>query len=159
MFRRFLAAMLMVGLTACASIPNPIDLQTRDSIFVKTVSVAWSVQSKKPPTDAQKANDDDIQKKLRLAVEAKFKDFPSGSEPVEFNINIKKFSGTLVEADVVVHRISDGKVLGIYENVTGIHVSNGGLLGAVIEAAMKVDYNALISSNFATVLRARFQNA
>jgi hypothetical protein len=50
-------------------------------------------------------------------------------------------------------------VLGVLKGVTGRHTSNGGLLGALIETAMKPDYAGILANAFAADLRGRFDRS
>ena len=63
----------------------------------------------------------------------------------------------MVEADVTVIRISDGKELGVYTGVTGFQSpSGGGLLQFALQALMKPDVVGMVSNAFAANLRMRF---
>lgn len=169
MIRAVLAAAAMLALAACASVPNALDAQTRQSIFVKDAGVTWSVAdakvADKPEYQAGKA---ELLAKLEPAVEQAFKASPAGAEPVRFDINVKQYSrvgaamgnliggSNMVVADVAVVRESDGRTLGTYKDVAGVFASNGGIIGAVVQAATKPDIEGIMANSFAQNLRARF---
>ena len=160
---KILAAVLAaMSLAACATVPNPLDAQARQTMFVKDVSVAWSFedakQSVKPEYVAYK---EDTEKRLKAAVATSFATSPAGSEGVAFKINVKSFScattGCSVQTDVAVVRLADGKELGVYKDVMGVQMaSGGGLLGVLIQAMVKPDVVGIMSNNYALVLHARF---
>lgn len=97
-----------------------------------------------------------------------FQASPSGSEPVDFVIDVKNYSrvgaamgniiggSNAVIADVTVRRVSDGKVLGVYKNMVGMYASNAGLIGALAQSMMKPDIVGIMANTFAANLRARF---
>jgi hypothetical protein len=160
--RILVAVLAMTTLAACASLPNPLDAPTRQALFVKDVSVAWSFddakQGAKPDYVAYK---EDTQKRLKSAVATAFATSPAGAEGVAFKIDVKEFScattGCQVKTDVAVVRMSDGKELGVYKDVMGIQAaSGGGLLGVLIQAMVKPDVVGIMSNNYALVLHARF---
>jgi len=169
MLRKLAAVAALLVLAACATVPpNPLTATSRQAMYVKDVQTAWNLEAKgnpKPKTDEEKAkleeNNGKLDARLKAAVTDAFATSPAGSEPVTFKINIKQanpgFLGS-VTADVSVIRISDGAELGVYKGVMGADTSgaNGGLLGIAIAAAMKPDSIGIMSNNFATALRARF---
>jgi hypothetical protein len=63
-----------------------------------------------------------------------------------------------VLADVSVVRESDGKVLGVYRDVMGMHAANGGVIGLIAQAAMKPDIEGIMANSFAQNLRVRFDS-
>ena len=157
--RIILVALAAASLAACASVgPNPLSPDARDAMFVRNVDVTWSVAEAKRDEKRMSSKDyADVQPRLAAAVSAAFKSSPSGSQGVDFKIEVTKyFPGSLLEADVTVVRASDGQVLGVYKKVEGLHAESGGLVGALIEAALKTDYLGIIDNNFAQTLKARF---
>ena len=162
MFRTVAAVAAMLLLAACASLPNPLDAPTRQSLFVKDVSVAWSFDDAKAAAKPEYvAYKEDTQKRLKAAVATAFATSPAGADGVAFKINVKDFScattGCQVKTDVAVVRVSDGKELGVYKDVMGIQAaSGGGLLGVLIQAMVKPDVVGIMSNNYALVLHARF---
>lgn len=162
MFKTVAAAAAMLLLAACASLPNPLDAPTRQSLFVKDVSVACSFDDAKVAAKPEYvAYKEDTQKRLKTAVATAFATSPAGAEGVAFKINVKDFScattGCQVKTDVAVVRISDGKELGVYKDVMGVQAaSGGGLLGVLIQAMVKPDVVGIMSNNYALVLHARF---
>jgi hypothetical protein len=98
------------------------------------------------------------------SVTAAFATSPAGGEAVRFKIDVKTFSlsvtGGQVSADVTVIRLSDGKELGVYTDVTGFQSpSGGGLLGVALQAMMKPDVVGMVSNSFAANMRMRFDAA
>jgi hypothetical protein len=171
MFRAAVSALALLALTACASVPNALDAQTRQSVFVKEVGVGWSFDDAKVADKPEYVEGKtDLQARLKTAVEQTFKASPAGGEAVRFDINVDRYSrvgaamgnivggSNSVVADVTVVRLSDNKTLGVYNDVTGVYASNGGLLGAVVQAAMKPDIVGIMANNFAQNLRARFDS-
>jgi hypothetical protein len=162
MYRLALVLAAVAALAGCATGPNPLTADQRGGVFVKDVSVSLSPDEatreagKKRYDESTKA----IEDRLQTVVAAAFKNSPSGAQAVTLKIAITRYyPDTMVKADVSVVRVSDGQVLGVYPNVTGIHAESGGLLGAVIEAAMKVDYVGIVANSFAATLQARFNGA
>jgi hypothetical protein len=162
MFKFLLAAILAVAAPACAyAKPNPLASEVRQTLFVKNVELVWSVDDAKQAEDPDYvAYRKDIEGRLKDVVAASFLNSPAGAEPVTFKITVNKFNcastGGYVRADVAVVRTSDGAELGVYQKVAGQQFSNGGLLGAIVQSAMKPDVVGIMSTNFAAVLRARF---
>lgn len=170
MFRAVIAACAALTLAACASVaPNALDANTRQAMFVKDVAVGWSFDdAKNAAKDDYVAGKADLQGRLRTAVAAAFKASPAGSDAVRFDIDVKRYSrvgaamgnivggSNMVIADVKVVRIADGKELGVYKDVTGVFASNGGVLGAIVQAATKPDVVGIMANNFAQNLRTRF---
>lgn len=171
MIKKLFAALSLAALTACATTPpNPIQPAQRASVFVEDVSLTWSAEdgqrAANPEFVAGKA---DMQKRLEAAVEQEFANSPSGSEPVEFVVDVKTYNrvgaamGNLVggantvAADVTVRRKSDGAVLGTYTGVTGMYASNMGIIGAIAQAASRPDIVGIMSNTFAKNLRARYE--
>src|SRR5690606_12505299 len=158
-------------LAACATVPNPIALETRNSFYVKDADVVWKVEDAdrldKPEYVEGK---EDLVARLKPAVEAAFKTSPSGADAVTFRIEIKEYTrvgaamGNLiggsntVTADVYIVRISDGAEIGVYENVYGMYASNGGIIGAVVQAASKPDIVGIMANSFAQNLRSKFDS-
>lgn len=160
MLRLLIAIAMAAGLAACATTPNPLTATVRGAFFVKDAAVIWAVDDAKlAGKESYEAAKADLQARLKVAVEKEFADSPSGAEAVEFAVKVNKYNGsTFVRADVDVVRKSDGQVLATYKDVVGMHVNNGGLVGALIEAAMKPDYVAIITNGFAANLRMRFES-
>lgn len=169
MFRSILAAFAALTLTACASVPNALDAQTRQSIFVKDAAVGWSFDdAKQADKAAYVEGKTEFLGKLETAVEEAFKASPAGGEPVRFEIDVKRYSrvgaamGNLIggsnmaQADVSVVRETDGKVLGVYKDVVGLHASNGGVIGAIVQGVTKPDIEGIMANSFAQNLRVRF---
>lgn len=170
-FRVVFAALAMAAVSACASVPNPIDAQTRSGVFVEGADLVWNVEDgKRLENPAYVEGKADMQARLEAAVENEFKASPAGSEPVTFKIDVKNYSrvGTamgnliggsnMVTADVTVIRKSDGKELGKYEDVVGMFASNGGLIGLAVQAATKPDVVGVMADSFAANLRTRFES-
>jgi hypothetical protein len=170
MFRAVLAALAALTLAACASVaPNALDANTRQAMFVKDVAVAWSFDDgKNAAKDTYVAGKTDLEARLQSAVETAFQTSPAGSDAVRFDIDVKRYNrvgaamgnivggSNMVVADVKVVRIADGKQLGVYKDVSGIFASNGGVLGAIVQAATKPDVVGIMANNFAQNLRTRF---
>lgn len=157
-----LAAVSMLALAACATTgPNPLGADARDDMYVRNVEVTWAPELTQRDAKRMSQKDfADAQPRLSAAVAAAFKNSPSGSKGIDLKIEvIKYYPGTLLDADVSVVRASDGQVIGVYKHVEGIHAESGGLLGAVIEAALKTDYLGIIDNGFAQTLKARFNGA
>jgi hypothetical protein len=169
MFRVFAAALAALTLAACASVPNALDAPTRQAIFVKDVGVAWSFDDAKTADKPDYvAGKTDLEARLRNAVAGAFQTTPAGSDAVRFDVNVKRYSrvgaamgnliggSNMVVADVTVVRIADNKTLGVYKNVTGVFASNGGIIGALVQAATKPDVVGIMANNFAQNLHNRF---
>lgn len=172
MLRRFMVAVAALSLSACVSVgPNPLDTATREGVFVQDTGVVWSVEEN---ADRQAnveyvAGKDDLTKRLESAVEAEFATSPAGSQAVKFEIDVKQYSrvgalmgnmiggSNMVTADVRVIRISDGVVLGTYEDVWGMMASNGGIIGAMVQGISKPDVVGIMANNFTANLRARYE--
>jgi hypothetical protein len=162
MVRLLLVAVAAATLAACASTPpNPLSVDSRGGVFVRDVAVGLTAdEAKREAKPGNETAKKDMQVRLQAAVTAAFKNSPSGAQPVTLRIEITQYYiNSMVTADVSVVRASDGQVLGVYKGVTGMHAQGGGLLGAVIEAAMKTDYVGIIANDFANTLRARFNGA
>lgn len=167
MFRKTLAALALTALTACASTPNPIAAPARQAMFVKDVALAWNAPEPAEAKPEYLAGKQELQERLEKAVEEAFRLSPAGSEPVVFQIDIKRYSrvgaamgnliggSNMVVADVKVVR-PDGQVAGVYQDVTGVFASNGGIIGAVVQAASKPEIEGIMANSFAQNLRARF---
>jgi hypothetical protein len=170
MLRATAVALAALSLAACASVPNALDAQTRQSMFVKDATIAWAAPEPKEAKPEFVAARDEFKAKLETAVEQAFVGSPAGSQPVRFDISIKRYSrvgaamGNLiggsnaVMADVSVVRESDGKVLGVYKDVMGMHAANGGVIGLIAQAAMKPDIEGIMANSFAQNLRTRFDS-
>lgn len=168
MYRATAIALAGLSLAACASVPNPLDSQTRQSMFVKDATISWAAPGPKEEKPEYVAGRDELKTKLEAAVEQAFAGSPAGSEAVRFEINVERYSrvgmamGNLiggantVQADVSVVRERDGKVLGVYNDVVGMQASNGGVIGLVAQAAMKPDVEGIMANSFAQNLHTRF---
>lgn len=168
MLRATTIALAALSLAACASVPNPLDRPTRQSMFVKDATIAWTAPEPKEVKPEYVAGRDELKAKLETAVEQAFAGSPAGSQGVRLDINIERYSrvgmamGNLiggansVQADVSVVRESDGKVLGVYTDVVGFQASNGGIVGLIAQAAMKPDIEGIMANSFAQNLRTRF---
>lgn len=160
---KFIAAIaLAMAVPACAfAKPNPLPAEVRQTLFVKDVEIIWSVDDAK---DAEKpeyvAYREDCQKRLKTTVASAFLNSPAGSEPVAFKINVNRFdcasTGCTVRANVAVVRESDNTELGVYQKVMGMQIASGGLLGVLVQAAVKPDVVGIATTNFAAILGARF---
>ena len=161
MIRILLVVFAAATLAGCATTPNPLSADLRGGMFIQNVDVGWSAQETARKTnDKNEANKHDMQARLQSTVATAFKDSPSGAQAVTFKIEITRYyPGSTIKADVSVVRPSDGQVLGVYKDVTGMHAQSGGLLGAIVEVAMKLDYVGILSNSFAANLRARFNGA
>jgi hypothetical protein len=168
MLRTAAVALAALSLAACASVPNALDVQTRHSLFVKDATIAWTAPLKADPKPEYVAARDEFKAKLEAAVEQAFVGSPAGSQPVRFDIQVKTYNrvgaamGNLIGgsnaviADVSVVRESDGRVLGVYKDVLGMHGANGGIIGLAVQAATKPDIEGIMANNFAQNLRTRF---
>ena len=169
MFRAAIAAFAALTLAACASVPNALDANTRQSLFVKDVAVAWTADDAKNAAKPEYvAGKTDLQARLQSAVEDTFRQSPAGSQAVRFDVDVTRYNrvgavmgnvvggANMVVADVKVVRLSDGKELGVYKNVAGVYASNGGILGAIVQAATKPDIVGLMANSFAQNLQKRF---
>jgi hypothetical protein len=169
-----LAAAMLCGLTlsACASAPNPLDLQTRNGFYVKDAPIDWTVDDAKKTADAEYAKGKkEVADRVQATVVSEFKNSPSGSQPVHFRIKVKTYNrvglmmGNLIGgtndiwADVDVVRDSDGKVMGTYASVHGMYSSNGGVLGAIAQAATHPDIPQIMAASFAKDLRKKFEGS
>jgi hypothetical protein len=164
------AAMLCaLALAACATGPNPLDAQTRNSFYVKDASIDWALNDAKKDSDADYVQGKkDMAEHLERTVEREFKTSPSGSDAAHFRIKVTAYSraGTLagniiglsnaMQADVDVVRDSDGKVLGTYKNVHGLYTAGGGVLGAMVQSVTKPDVAQLLAADFTKDLRKKF---
>jgi len=169
MLRAAAISLAALSLAACASVPNALDASTRQSVFVKDATIAWNTPApKSEPNPEFVAGQEELKTKLEAAVEQAFQGSPAGSQPVRFDISVKRYSrvgaamGNLIGgsnavlADVSVVRETDGKVLGVYNDVMGMHASNGGVIGAIAQAVTKPDIEGIMANSFAQNLRARF---
>jgi uncharacterized lipoprotein YmbA len=155
------AAALALTLAACASAPNPLDLQSRQALFVKDVATGWTYDdSKKADDEHYQAYKKDALPRLTAAVTQAFATSPAGSTAVTFKIDVKTFDasrlGARIIGDVHVVRNADGKEVGLYKDVVGFQTSNGGLLGLALQAVVKPDVVGIAANSFAQNLRARF---
>lgn len=167
----------LLGLTACASTPNPLSADTRDQFFVQNTKVTWALPEEEQAIEVKKdANDEGqraegrklLEEKLNVIVAEEFKNSPSGQTPIDFNVAIKRYDrvgaavGNIIGgndqmvADVVVTDNSSGQEIAVYEDIVGIRVSSYGVLGAVIQATTKPDIEGIMASSFAKNLRKRF---
>jgi hypothetical protein len=163
MLKRIFAALALASLTACASIPpNPLSAEQRSGVFVEGVSTNWSVEDgKRDQSPDYVAGKDDMQQRLTAAVQQAFANSPSGSEAVEFVVDVKNYNrvGTaqtlligganMVVADVAVRRKSDGQIIGSYAGVMGLHTPPAGPLGVAVSAVTKPDPVGIMANNFA----------
>jgi len=169
MLRLIAAACAALTLAACATGPNPIAPETRQAVFVEDAGVVWSVEDTQRLVNADYVQGkQDLVTRLESAVEAAFATSPAGAQAVRFEIDIKQYSrvgavvgnmlggSNIVTADVRVIRISDGEVLGVYEDMWGMMASNGGIIGAVVQGISKPDVVGIMTNNFAANLRARY---
>ena len=162
---------IVVALSACSTVPNPIALEVRDTVYVENVDIKWMYGDGKNAGDYEYEKDKkDLIERLHSAVKTTFATSPSGPEAVDFKIHVRKYSrvnafvgnvlggSNHVSATVTVVRKKDGQELGKYEKVSGIHSSGGGILGAVIQAAMDPDIVGIMANSFASNLRKRFDS-
>jgi hypothetical protein len=159
-----------MALAACATGPNPLDVQTRNSFYVKDASVDWALSDAKKDGDADYVKGKkDMAAHLLAAVEREFKTSPSGSQAAHFRIKVTSYvrAGTLagnligiandMSADVDVVRDSDGKVIGTYQKVHGFYSASGGVLGAMVQSVTKPDVAQLLAVSFTKDLRKKFE--
>ena len=171
MLKKFAAVAAMLSLAACGMPPNALKPAQRNAIFVKDATIGWSIDDAKKTANAEYvAAKDEFAQKLEAAVEQEFRSSPSGAEPVVFKVNVKNYSrvgaamgnliggSNMVIADVTVARESDGQVLGVYEDVMGMHASNGGVIGLVAQAVTKPDIEQIMANSFAATMRKRFES-
>lgn len=170
--RFLIVALAAASLSACVSAPpNALKTDVRDKIFVKEVTETWAaVDGKRAENADYLTGKADLEARIKTAVENEFKASPSGSDAARFEITVKSYSrvnaamgnmiggANMVVADVRVVRISDGAELGVYTDVSGIHASNAGLIGAIAQAATKPDIVGIMTNTFAANLRARFDS-
>ncbi|WP_349322905.1 hypothetical protein [Asticcacaulis sp. MM231] len=128
------------------------------------------MSSKKAADAAYDMGKADLQARLKSAVEAQFKTSPSGSDAVVFEIDVKGYSrvgaamgnmiggSNTVVADVHVRRVSDNAEIAVYTGVSGAYTSNGGIIGAIAQSAMKPDIVGVMANTFANNLRTRFDS-
>lgn len=171
-FRFLTVALAAASLAACVSTPpNALKTEVRDRIFIQNVSETWAaIDGKRAENADYLTGKADLQARLKTAVETEFKASPSGSEAARFEITVKTYSrvnaamgnmiggANMVTADVRVVRVSDGAELGVYKDVVGMHASNGGLIGAIAQAAIKPDIVGIMTNSFAVNLRAKFDS-
>lgn len=171
--------LLMLFIAGCASLPpNPVSLQTRDTLFIETVDVVWGIDDNaKKLEEASEASAekyierrDAIIANLKTAVTTEFKDSPSGAEPALLEIEIvhyvrrdalaSNFIGLTNEliGNVTLKRASTGEVLGVYEGVRGYYAPSSGILGAMVEAAARPDIGAILVGSFTKDLRRHFDS-
>ena len=163
MLRFLLIAAFAAALPVCAMAkPNPLSLDLRQTLFIKTVEQTWNLKNppKIPDDPAYVAYRQDFETRIKDVVAEAFSKSPAGSEPAAFKIEVTDFSaattGAFMSANVTVTRLSDGVVLGVYPKVRGFQQSNGGMLGVLVQAMVKPDVIGIMSANFAAVLRAKF---
>lgn len=173
MLKRLFAALALASLAACASTPpNPLTPTQRSGVFVDGVSTAWSAEDgRRVDNPDYLLGKEDLQKRLTAAVEQAFANSPSGSEAVEFVVDVKTYNrvgmamttllggSNMVTADVAVRRKSDGQVIATYTGVSGVHTPPAGVLGLAIQAATRPDAVGIMSNTFARNLRARWDAA
>ncbi|HVZ28959.1 MAG TPA: hypothetical protein VG839_01105 [Asticcacaulis sp.] len=158
-------------LTACASTPNPLALTTRDGFYVKQADVVWKVdESKRTPNAEYDAGKADLQARLKTSVENEFKTSPSGSEAAIFEVDVTSYSrvgaamgniiggSNMVVGDVHVLRASDHSEIAVYKGVYGSYTSNGGIIGAIAQAASKPDIVGIMANTFAADMRKKFDS-
>jgi hypothetical protein len=155
------AAALALTLAACASAPNPLDLQSRQTLFVKAVATSWTYNDAKQAADEHyQAYKKDAEPRLTAAVTQAFATSPAGSSAVTFKIDVKTFEasrlGARIIGDVHVVRNTDGREVALYKDVIGFQTSSGGLLGLAFQAVVKPDVVGIAANSFAQNLRARF---
>ena len=170
MFRHLaIFAGFAIALSACATAPNPIAADLRQAAFVEDVSIEWLVDDADERDDNgdYAAGRDDLITRLESALETEFENSPAGDQAVTFDVRIDQYSrvnaltGNVIGgsnrfvADVYVLD-ADGEVLGVYEDVAGVHASGGGLIGAAIQAASRPDVVGIMVTSFTGELRRRF---
>lgn len=164
--------LMIVALGACTATPNPIAQEVRDGVFVRDATIAWSVDDadENDENGSYAAGKEDLIARLEPAVEAAFRDSPSGSDPIILNIDIHDYNrvnnltGNMLggangfAADVSLVRETDGATIGVYENVVGVRASGGGIIGAMVDAASNPDIVAIMVNSFVANLRRKFDN-
>lgn len=165
-------AMLAVGLSACASTPNVLAKPVRESMFIKTVEVGWSLDDSKvqDASGEYAKGKNDLIARLGPAVQKEFATSPSGSEAATMKIDIKRYSrvgaamGNLIgganafAADVSLMRQGDNVLIGIYPDVRGFHASNGGIIGLIAQSVAAPDIVGIMVASFQAEMRAAFDN-
>lgn len=169
-----------VLLSACASTPNPLSLETRDQFFVQSSTITWALTEKEQEVENKKDATDDgtratgrqeLHEKLSLALDNEFANSPSGPNPIDFDVAIKKYdrAGSISQhvlgtdhnkliADVTVKNAASGAELAVYEDVVGFRSGSFGILGAVVDAASEPDIPGIMAQSFAQQLRKRFDS-
>src|SRR6478736_6183559 len=123
---RLLFVAALISLTAgCATTPNPIASDTRNSIYVKDVNVIWSYADGKELNDPEYvAGKEDMINKLKSAINKDFKNSPSGMNAAALEVEVVGYNrvgaamGNLiggantVSANVVVKKVQDGATIG-----------------------------------------------
>ena len=164
-------------LGACATVDNPLTLETRDQFFLQSSSVTWDLTDKEQEVEEKKDLADDgeraegrkqLEEKLVFAVEDNFGDSPSGPNPMAFNIEIERYDrvgatvgnviggSNLLIADVTVTDVTSGEIVATYNDVRGHYTSNFGVAGALLQAATKPDIPGLMAVSFAKDLKKNF---
>jgi hypothetical protein len=142
--------------------PNPIDLATRNELYVKDVVVDWLVDDDKGSNDpSYAANKAEMIQTLIAAVQEQFRYAPAGPNAVALHIRLKSFHRYEIVGDVSVVRLSDQQELGTYEKIDGYYIGQvmgGGLMGALIGLSSVPDSTPGSANCFAMILRARFND-
>jgi hypothetical protein len=77
MLRATVVALAALSLAACASVPNALDAQTRQAMFVKDATIAWTAPDPKEPKPEFISARDEFKTKLESAVEQAFQGSPA----------------------------------------------------------------------------------
>jgi len=142
--------------------PNPIDLETRDGLYVKEIVVDWQVDDVKKAAEPGYAdNKAEMIRQLTDSVRDQFQYSPAGADAVALHIAVRSFRRYEVVGDVSVVRLADQRALGTYEKIDGYYIGQvygGGLLGAVVGLSSVPDPEPGAANCFAAILRARFND-
>ena len=162
-------ASLAMGLTGCATMPNPIADADRAGMHVAAVNLAWEAEdADRPATQSFELEKRDIEAKIHEDVVQAFAEEPGGPTLVDFKVYVTRYTrvgammgnivggANSVTADVDVVRESDGRVVGTYNAIYGFYASNHGVIGAIAQSISKPDIPEIMAQSFAANLRERF---
>ena len=164
----------LIILSACATVNSTMTAEQSKEYFFQGSNISWDLSEKRVKKDAAKkdkgkraAQKADLIAKLETALENEFKNTPSGSNPMRFEVRITDYYfanvlGTVWGAqsnfvgDVDVIDVSTGETLATVTDLAGNTKSVGGLLGLAVKAATKPDVGGVIASSFAKRLRKKY---
>ena len=164
----------LIFLSACATVNSTMTAEKSKEYFFQDSNISWDLSDKRVKKDAEKDDNGkratqkaDLIAKLDTALENEFKNTPSGSNPMRFDVRITDYYfanglGTVwgapssFFADVDVIDVSTGEILATVTGLGGSTKSMGGLLGLAVNAATKPDIEGIIASSFAKRLRKKY---